>query len=459
MERAITDGARIGSRAFPGALRAWMAVAPRGAGGQGAGLFRRCLPLLLLLAPATSYGLGLGGIEVLSSLNEPFSARIEIVASESEREGLAVKLADEEAFRRAGIARIFPVTALRFELEYPEEGGEGLAYILVATEQALREPGLNFIVEAESGDGRLLREYTVLLDPPYYEQAQAPPAAERRPVPPPPIRPPVVSRPSAPPTAPSAVAVRPAARPSGALPVQARPGEDYLVRRGDTLWAIAIAMRPDRSISIQQMMLALLRTNLRGFFLGGNINALREGAVLRMPSQEELSFLDGRQAIAQVAQHNQLWGDYKRGRGPVASPVPPVPAAPPREQAPAQPPGEAVPPPEAAPPEAPPPGESMAGESPGAGQPAPPAEPPPQPELRVVSAGPDGGAGEGGDDAAATQQQLSLAQEGLASKVQELEEVGRADEDTERELIFKNKDVMGAYGTFRRRYHRAGGAN
>ena len=431
MERAITDGARIGSRAFPGALRAWMAAAPRGAGGQGAGLFRRCLPLLLLLAPATSYGLGLGGIEVLSSLNEPFSARIEIVASESEREGLAVKLADEEAFRRAGIARIFPVTALRFELEYPEEGGEGLAYILVATEQALREPGLNFIVEAESGDGRLLREYTVLLDPPYYEQAQAPPAAERRPVPPPPIRPPVVSRPSAPPTAPSAVAVRPAARPSGALPVQARPGEDYLVRRGDTLWAIAIAMRPDRSISIQQMMLALLRTNLRGFFLGGNINALREGAVLRMPSQEELSFLDGRQAIAQVAQHNQLWGDYKRGRGPVASPVPPVPAAPPREQAPAQPPGEAVPPPEAAPPEAPPPGESMAGESPGAGQPAPPAEPPPQPELRVVSAGPDGGAGEGGDDAAATQQQLSLAQEGLASKVQELEEVGRRLEQTE----------------------------
>jgi len=433
MERAITDGARIGSRAFPGALRARMASAPRGAGGQGASLFRRCLPLLLLLAPATSYGLGLGRIEVTSSLNEPFSARIEIVASENEREGLAVRLADEEAFRRAGIARIFPVTALRFELEYPEEGGEGLAYILVATEQPLREPGLNFIVEAESGDGRLLREYTVLLDPPYYEQAQAPRAAERRPAPPP-IRPPVVSRPSAPPPAPAAVAVRPAARPSGALPVQARPGEDYLVRRGDTLWAIAIAMRPDRSISIQQMMLALLRTNLRGFFLGGNINALRAGAVLRMPSQEELSFLDGRQAIAQVAQHNRLWQGYKQGRG-LASPVPPVPAAPPVKPAPAQPPtqapGDAAPAPEAAPPAAPPPAESMAGEAPGAVQPAPPAEPPPQPELRVVSAGPDGAAGEGGDDAAATQQQLSLAQEELASKVQELEEVGRRLEQTE----------------------------
>jgi len=301
----------------------------------------RFSPLLFLaIAPGVVHALGLGKLQLESALNEPLKARIELLsATADEINSLNVSLADEAAFRHAGIPREYVLRLLSFSVKESEAGPD---YILVYSNDPIREPFLNFLVEVNWSKGRLYREYTVLLDPPVYVAEEM-----HKKVTPPPVK-------TAKEKVPEVSAGReireeeqtvvhhpeykPAETPSTATtaPGISQPaksmeytGGDYgPVVSGDTLWSVARTMRPDSSVSIQQMMLALLRANSEAF-INGNINGLKRGYVLKAPDLSDAKSLDKAQAFTQAQLQNSMWEEARQAVT-VAAPVRP-------EGAPAQP--------------------------------------------------------------------------------------------------------------------------
>ncbi len=181
--------------------------------------------------------LGLGDIVVRSKLNQPFSATIPVLgASGAQLDALSVQLGGPDDFNRAGIERSDYLSTLKFVVE-PAPGG---ARVVVSSDQVAHEPFLNFIVLAHSPDGKLLREYTVLLDPPSLSDNAAPlttPAPASAPaytppaqayVPPPaaPVQVPSSSSPSLAPAEAAELATQaPGARPAPAKAVKGKPAK------------------------------------------------------------------------------------------------------------------------------------------------------------------------------------------------------------------------------------------
>ncbi|MCZ6578894.1 MAG: hypothetical protein O6927_06040, partial [Gammaproteobacteria bacterium] len=131
--------------------------------------------LASILLPTNSLALGLGEIEVDSFLNQPLDAKIEVISTRpGEVDDLLVTLASRDAFTRAGLSRPRGLSELRFKVLINEE--DGTAVVLVTTKKAVKEPFLNFLVEADWAKGRVLREFTVLLDPPFYADTPTPAA-------------------------------------------------------------------------------------------------------------------------------------------------------------------------------------------------------------------------------------------------------------------------------------------
>ena len=213
------------------------------------------------LGAASAYGLGLGEISLQSALNEPLKAQIKLRGTEDlGPEQIIVRLAPSADFERSGVERLYALTEMQFEVKI-SRAGDGVVYL--RTEQPVREPYLDFLLEVRWPNGRVLREYTVLLDLPTYSAAP----------------PPAVQAPS--PRAPARPSVTPRSDGGGAW----SGGPSYGVQAGDTLWSIARRTRPS-DVSVQQMLDALHRENPEAF-VDGDINRLRAGAVLRVP--EELS--------------------------------------------------------------------------------------------------------------------------------------------------------------------------
>ncbi len=128
---------------------------------------------LMALLPINSFALGLGEIEVNSFLNQPLSAEIEVISARpGEIDDLLVSLATREAFTRAGLDRPRHLSDLKFTVNKSEDGET--AVIMVTTRSAIKEPFLNFLIEADWSKGRLLREFTVLLDPPFMPSNRRP---------------------------------------------------------------------------------------------------------------------------------------------------------------------------------------------------------------------------------------------------------------------------------------------
>ncbi|MCZ6500892.1 MAG: hypothetical protein O6945_00080 [Gammaproteobacteria bacterium] len=258
---------------------------------------------LLLLAAAlvalfceSAYGLGLGKLELNSALNQEFKADIELTNTGGLTiEEILPNLASPADFDRVGVERNYLLTDLRFRI-IQNDNGEMI--VRVTSNRPIIEPFLNFIVEVLWPNGRLLREYTVLLDPPLFGQQGVAPItpgqtfqAERRPVPPQPE-----SR-QAPPTQEGDIV-----------------DDEYgITGAGDTLWAIALKTRSDDSVSIQQTMLALLKANPEAF-INDNINLLKAGYVLRIPDRREIRQETVTSAIAEVRVQNQEFEDYRAGR-------------------------------------------------------------------------------------------------------------------------------------------------
>ena len=299
-------------------------------------------PLLLPLAIAFAFqgsaalALGLGPVHVKSRLNQPLDAEIPVIqGSVDEAAGLVVQLASGEDFDRVGLDRSRISVPLEFTL-VRSAGGEPM--IRVTSKEPIREPFLDFLVEANWPKGRLLREYTVLLDPPVMAPARAPaPAVATQSTEPATTTTtqPLASRPaprSAPPepAAPPRSVATPASPAPAEAPRRAAAGEYGPVAPGETLWDIARANRDDGAVSLNRMMLALLRANPDAF-ADGNINALKRGAILRMPSDEELAAVGSRAEIAaEVGRQAEAWRS-SRGIAPTrvasSTPAPSTPRA------------------------------------------------------------------------------------------------------------------------------------
>ncbi len=295
-----------------------------------------------LLIPSSGYTLGLGEIEVNSSLNQQLNADIELLsASPEDAETIIIKLASRKEFLRAGIDRPYLLNDLRFKSEIIN----GVPYIKVSSASPIREPFLNFLVEIDWPNGHLLREYTVLLDPPVFmtqpaaratsssanEQSESRPSASGSnnviPVAAPGMtlspRPAATSQ-SAPvraaPMQPAPVAQQPVTQsnwiPAPVMQQQAsinQPAGTYKINEGDTAWSLADAMRPDQSITVPQMMIAMLRTNPESF-IDGNINGLKRGYILRVPDYDQIKSVSAQEANELMKQQAALWRQYQQSQ-------------------------------------------------------------------------------------------------------------------------------------------------
>ncbi len=263
---------------------------------------------LMFMMPGIAGALGLSNIELNSALNEPLDARINLLGATSEQlEYLQISLGSSEDFKRAGIPRPFVLVSLKFKLVQQENSD---AYIQVSSTGSITEPFLNFLLKAEWDSGRILREYTVLLDPPLYipqrritaEQPAAP-----------------VAQVAAPRIGGTDVPLAHEVHYAGKAPDKSvrRLDSSYaasgsnVVGESETLWSMASRLRPDDSISIQQMMLALFNNNPDAF-INNNMNLLKRGAVLEVPESGQLSAMSSSEAIAEINRHHEMWEDYRQ---------------------------------------------------------------------------------------------------------------------------------------------------
>jgi len=304
--------------------------------------------ILGLAAPFAVQAAGLGRLTVLSPLGSPLNAEIEIVSLQSgEEDGLSARLASADAYRQAGIE---PSSALR-TVRFAIVKRDGRPVLRVTSTSPVNEPFVDLLVNLEWSGGRLTREYTVLLDPPELKGPQAIAAAPQKPaVPSAQPLPPLEATPKPQAAAPVQDSGAPA-RDSGApvqdseapvqdsrapvqdsgapvqdvaapaqgqgAPVQdvpAKPGRlaganAYDVKRGDTLGAIARANLP-QGVSLNQMMIAIYRANPDAF-LRENINLVRAGRTLNIPSADSLSSVDAEEANRLVQSHRTEWEDYR----------------------------------------------------------------------------------------------------------------------------------------------------
>ncbi|WP_226647946.1 FimV/HubP family polar landmark protein [Microbulbifer variabilis] len=280
------------------------------------------------LGSNATLALGLGEIKLNSTLNQPLDAEIGLLQTRGLDDAeIKVRLAGPDEFDRAGVERSYLLTSLRFDVDY--SGSKPV--VRITSREPIREPFLNFLVETRWPSGRLLREYTLLMDLPAFSpnSAQQPVrAAERerqqvrrdtqtqRPAPRPaqpaqqPVAEPEVEQPAETPAAQQPEPVR--RQPQRASADSGDSSQVYgPVSSADTLWEIALDNRVSREFSVQQTMLAIQRLNPEAF-INGNINLLKKGAVLRLPNSEDLRSLSLTEAISEVAQQNDSWRQRNR---------------------------------------------------------------------------------------------------------------------------------------------------
>lgn len=261
----------------------------------------RKLVLAIAAASALSSGmahaLGLGEVTLQSSLNQPLVAEIELLEVRDLASNEVIpSLASPEEFIKAGVDRQYFLTDLKFT---PVLKPNGKSVIRITSSKTVREPYLNFLVEVLWPNGRLLREYTLLLDPPLYSPQPSVAATPQLPVAAPAPRPA-----AAPATAPASAAPAAAPRPAAPAPAsRAISGNEYRTTANDTLWEIAQRVGGG---SVNQTMLAIQDLNPDAF-IGGNINRMKSGQVLRLPDEQQIRSRSNAEAIAQVAEQNAAW--------------------------------------------------------------------------------------------------------------------------------------------------------
>ena len=249
--------------------------------------------------------LGLGEIKLNSALNQPLDAEIKLLdVRDLGADQVIVALGSPADFERNGVDRLYFYTELEFQVLLNEPGG---AVVRVSTRNPVREPYLNFLVEARWPSGRLLREYTLLMDLPTFADTPSTPVESATSYPQPMTQPRTSPTVQTPTRSSSSDYSQTTPRPEPEAPSGGRrSGADSYgpVGSNETLWQIALDVRPERGLSVHQTMLAIQRLNPDAF-INGNINLLRKGQVLRLPSADEIRSMSRGDAVAEVAMQNQ----------------------------------------------------------------------------------------------------------------------------------------------------------
>ncbi|MFP0198996.1 FimV/HubP family polar landmark protein [Pseudomonas sp. PHC1] len=246
----------------------------------------RKLVLAIAAASALSSGmahaLGLGELTLKSTLNQPLVAEIELLdVKDLTAAEVVPSLASPEDFAKAGVDRQAFLNDLTFT---PVLNASGKSVLRVTSSKPLSEPMVKFLVQVMWPNGRLLRDYSVLLDPSKFSPQTADAAAQ------------------------------PAPAQTITAPTTGATHSTHTTTPRDTLWEIAAKARTGGSV--QQTMLAIQALNPDAF-IGGNINRLKTGQVLRLPDQVQSTALPQSKAIAEVAAQNEAW---RQGRRYVAKP-------------------------------------------------------------------------------------------------------------------------------------------
>jgi pilus assembly protein FimV len=253
------------------------------------------------MLPTALYALGLGDIRLKSALNQPLDAEIELVdATAEDLAALRASLASNDTFARYGLDR--PVFLSEFSFAVAR-GASGRDVLRVSSARPVTEPFVTFLVEATWPRGRLLREYTVLLDPPVYAPG---PSATEAPV----VTPQATTaapRPSAAQSYPAAPAAPEEGQPRRAVASapSVEAGSSYQVRPNDTLWQIASGAYPGTRSDVNRAMLAIYQANPAAF--DGNINVLRAGSELQIPDSGAITQISAAAAADEVARQYRQW--------------------------------------------------------------------------------------------------------------------------------------------------------
>lgn len=271
------------------------------------------LAIALALGATNALALGLGPVHVNSRLNEPLNAEIPVIqGTAGEAEGLLANLAGAEDFERVGLNRSRLTVPLEFAVT---KNARGEVFIKITSKEPVRDSFLDVLVEANWPKGRLLREYAILLDPPATAPATTRGTAVAGAAPGAPGSVALVKREPRPDRSTAAAAPR-APKPAPAAAAEPKPsktsaaGEYGPVESGETLSAIARA-EGATGVTHSQMMLALLKHNPNAFYKN-NINALKRGAILRIPSAAEAKEIGS--ASEAAAQAQAQIEDWRGGR-------------------------------------------------------------------------------------------------------------------------------------------------
>src|SRR5579862_5792575 len=246
--------------------------------------------------------LGLGKLTVESALGQPLSARIDLTSvSKEELDSLRARVADPSLYQQNNLT--YQATLSRAQVSVQQSGGT--PYLEVTSPVAVQEPYLDLLIEIDWASGRVVREYTFLLDPPGMPMAAA---AQ-------PVAPPRAATPARTSAAPAARAPTPtstgnaAAPASGAGATAGAGGDQYTVRRGDTLQKIATQYKP-ADVTLEQMLAALYTRN-QSAFEGENMNRLRAGAILTIPSTSDAQATPADTATNIVHMQAADWRSYR----------------------------------------------------------------------------------------------------------------------------------------------------
>ncbi len=267
--------------------------------------------LAVAALPLAAAAAGLGKVTVLSAIGQPLRAEVELFATREELAGLRAQLASPDAFKQAGVEYAPTLLGIRFAID---KRPNGQAIVRLTSERAVNDPFVDLLLELNWPTGRVIREYTFLLDPVEFAGKTA--------APPPVARPLVSPRPFA--------EERTVARPQRgdsysrprATEQAPKSGETYEVRRGETLGKIASDLRPE-GVSLDQMLVGLFQAN-QDAFDRGNMNRLKAGRILSIPDKGSLEAIPRDEARRVVVAQSTDWGGYRRklAAGAADAPVP-----------------------------------------------------------------------------------------------------------------------------------------
>jgi pilus assembly protein FimV len=238
-----------------------------------------------LFASRAAFAQGLGELTLDSAINEPLRGSIELLDADDLGESqLLVSIASPEEYEQAGLERSALLSQIEFDIDLQPAGR---SRVIFTSQDRINEPFLSLLVSARWPSGRVLRDYTLLLDLPGTNTAGAGAVAT------------------------TSGTVTAATAGSG--------GDDvYTVQSGDSLWEIAEQTRPDNGIDVPQMMIAIQRAN-EDAFVNNNVNRLINGRVLRIPTRDEIAIIEPAAALAQVNAQNQAEGLVPLGAGATAA--------------------------------------------------------------------------------------------------------------------------------------------